>query len=287
MPEFLSLAEAVKRYVRPGACIAPEGFAQLIPFAAVHEIIRQRVQGLTVVRLTPDVICDQLVGMGCVEKLVFSWLGNPGVGSLYRVREAIEQGWPQPVDLDERSIGAMTAAYEAGASGLPIGLIRSSVGELVAEQNPNVKLIDCPFTGQRLAAVAAINPDVAVLHAQQADSAGNVHLWGITGVQKQIALAAKQVLVTVEEVVPGLQAAMNACVLPKWTITAISEVPGGAYPSYAHDYYGRDNAFYSQWDTISRSRDLFLAWMKRFVLETKDCAETLELLANERSLQNA
>ncbi len=287
MPEFLLLADAIERIIKPGACIAPEGLAHLIPFAACHEIIRQNITGLTVVRLTPDVLTDQLVGMGCVEKLVFGWIGNPGVGSLHRIREAIESGWPQPLELDERSLAAMTTAYAAGASGMPLGLLKGFVGTDLPRVNSNIQFIDCPFTGGRLAAVPAINPDVAVLHAQRADTQGNVHVWGITGVQKEIALAARQVLVTVEEVVPSLEATVNECLLPHWTITAICEVPGGAYPSYAHGYYARDNEFFAAWDAISRSRQQFHQWMSKYVLGTCDCAEYLSLLGDERGIRSA
>jgi glutaconate CoA-transferase subunit A len=230
--------------------------------------------------MTPDVIYDQLIGMGCARKLVFSWGGNPGVGSLHRFRDAVEQGWPVPLELEEHSHAGMAAAYGAGAANLPFGVLRGYAGTDLAEKTP-VAWIDCPFTGERLAAVRALRPDVTVVHAQQADRSGNVQLWGITGVQKEAVLAARRSLVTVEEVVPELVPRPGGVVLPSWAITAVSLAPGGAHPSYAHGYYDRDNDFYVRWDAISRDREAFAAWMKRHVLETADVAE------HRRSLRDA
>ncbi len=245
-----------------------EGFTHLIPFAAGHEVIRQGITDLTLVRMTPDLIYDQMIGMGCAKKLIFSWGGNPGVGSLHRLRDAVEKGHPHPIEIDERSHAAMTASYTAGAAGLPFGVLRGFTGSDLAQHNPSIKFIDCPFTGEKLAAVPSIRPDVTVIHAQRADRRGNVHLWGIVGVQKEIALAARRVIVTVEEVVDELDAPPNACILPSWVVTAVCLVPGGATPSYAHGYYERDNGFYKSWDAIARSRETFREWMKQHVLQT-------------------
>ena len=268
MPEFLSLSAAVASVVRDGDSVAMEGFTHLIPHAAGHEVIRQGKRDLTLVRMTPDVIYDQLIGMGCASKLVFSWGGNPGVGSLHRLRDACENGWPNPLAIEEHSHAAMASAYDAGAAGLPCALFRGYIGIDLARVNPRIRSVVCPFTGERLAAVPALRPDVAVIHAQKADRAGNVLLEGIVGVQKQVVLAAKRALVTVEEVVDDFgPRSPNAVILPRWTITAISEVPGGAHPSYAHGYYTRDNAYYQAWDGISRERDTFLQWMRTHVLE--------------------
>jgi glutaconate CoA-transferase, subunit A len=268
MARFLSLAEAVEEVLRDGDSVAMEGFTHLIPFAAGHEVIRQGRKHLTLIRMTPDLIYDQLVGMGCADKMVFSWTGNPGVGSLHRVRDAVENGWPQPLALEEHSHAAMANAYEAGAAGLPCAIFRGYVGVDFPKVNPNIRRVTCPFTGEELAAVPALNPDVAVIHALRADRAGNVLIEGIVGIQKQVVLAAKRSLVTVEEIVDDFgERSPNTVILPSWTVGAIACVPGGAHPSYAHGYYKRDNAYYKAWDAIARERDGFLAWIKANVLE--------------------
>jgi len=268
MSRFLSLAEAIEEVLRDGDTVAMEGFTHLIPYAAGHEAIRQRRRRLTLVRMTPDLIYDQLVGMGCAEKMVFSWTGNPGVGSLHRVRDAVENGWPVPLALEEHSHAAMANAYEAGAAGLPCAIFRGYVGVDLATVNPNIKRVTCPFTGEALAAVPALKPDVGIVHALKADRAGNVLLEGIVGVQKQVVLAARRSLVTVEEIVDDFgPRSPNAVILPAWTVGVIACVPGGAHPSYAHGYYQRDNAYYKAWDAISRERESFLAWIKANVLE--------------------
>jgi glutaconate CoA-transferase subunit A len=267
MAELVPLGKAVEELVHDGDVVALEGFTHLIPHAAGHELIRLVRRDLTLVRMTPDVVYDQLIGMGC-----FSWGGNPGVGSLHRFRDAVEHGWPAPLELEEHSHAGMAAAYAAGAANLPFGVLRGYADTDLAETTA-VAWIDCPFTGERLAAVRALRPDVAVVHAQQADESGNVQLWGIAGVQKEAVLAATRSLVTVEEIVSELAPRPGAVVLPSWAVTAVSAVPGGAHPSYAHGYYERDNDFYVRWDAISRDRDSFLAWMKRHVLETADFVE--------------
>jgi glutaconate CoA-transferase subunit A len=268
MSRFLSLAEAVESVVHDGDTVAMEGFTHLIPHAAGHEIIRQGRKRLTLVRMTPDLIYDQMIGMGCAEKVVFSWGGNPGVGSLHRFRDAYENGWPNRIAIEEHSHAAMANAYEAGAAGLPCAVFRGYIGADLPKVNPNIKFVTCPFTGERLAAVPAIRPDVGIVHAQKADRAGNVMLEGIVGVQKEVVLASKRSIVTVEEIVDDFgPRSANAAILPAWTVGAIAVVPGGAYPSYAFGYYKRDNAFYKQWDAISKDRDSYLAWMKANVLE--------------------
>jgi glutaconate CoA-transferase subunit A len=268
MSRFVSLAEAVQSTIRDGDTVALEGFTHLIPSAAGHEIIRQRRRRLTLIRMTPDLIYDQLIGMGCAEKLVFSWVGNPGVGSLHRFRDAYENGWPVPITIEEHSHAAMANAYEAGAAGLPCAIFRGYLGVDLPKVNPNIKRITCPFTGEQLAAVPAIRPDVGVVHALKADRAGNVLIEGIVGVQKEVVLASKRSIVTVEEIVDDFgERSANAVILPSWTVGAIACVPGGAHPSYAHGYYKRDNAYYKAWDAIARDRDGFLAWMKTNVLE--------------------
>jgi glutaconate CoA-transferase, subunit A len=261
-----SLREAVEELVRDGDTVALEGFTHLIPHAAGLELIRQDRRELTLIRMTPDVVYDQLIGMGCARKLVFSWGGNPGVGSLHRLRDAVENGWPRPLELEEHSHAGMAAAYQAGASNLPFGVVRGYHDNDLAART-RVASIVCPFTGEQLAAVPAHRPDVGIIHAQRADKQGNVQLWGILGVQKETVLASKRAIVTVEEVVDELEPLPGAIVLPSWVVDAVAVAPGGARPSYAHGYYERDNDFYVAWDAISRDRDTFVAWMERHVRE--------------------
>jgi len=263
--------------------VALEGFTHLIPYAAGHEVIRQRRKRLTLVRMTPDVIYDQLIGMGCARKLVFSWGGNPGVGSLHRLRGAVEQGWPAALQLEEYTHAALAAMYQAGASGLPFAMLRGFIGNDLPSVNDRIRTVACPFTGETLAAVPALRPDVTIVHAQKADRHGNVWIEGIVGAQKEAALAARRVIVTVEQFVDELRAPMNAVVLPHWVLAAVCEVPGGAYPSYAQGYYRRDNGFYLGWDAIARDPQRFLAWMQRHVLEADDFAQTLALLGRAPS----
>ena len=272
----MPLPEAVRRFVKDGQTIAMEGFTHLIPFAAGHEVIRQLRRDLTLVRMTPDILYDQLIGMGCATGLVFSWGGNPGVGSIHRFRDAIENGWPGPLAIQEHSHADMAGRYQAGASGLPFSVLRGYVGSDLPKHNSSIRSITCPFTGEKLAATPAINPDVTIIHAQKADRRGNVLITGIIGVQKEAVLAAKAAIVTVEEIVDDLQAPMNACFLPHWVLGAVCEVPNGAHPSYAYGYYNRDNAFCKAWDAISRDRDSFLAWMRQHVLGTKTHAEFMK-----------
>jgi glutaconate CoA-transferase subunit A len=264
--DVVSLSDAVSELVHDGDTVALEGFTHLIPHAAGHEIVRQRRTGLCLVRLTPDVVYDQLIGMGCASRLVFSWGGNPGVGSLHRLRDAVEHDWPRPLELEEHSHAGMAAAYAAGASNLPFAALRGYEGtDLVA--HTRVAPITCPFTGEELVAVPALRPDVGIIHAQQADRDGNVQLWGITGVQKEAVLASSRCIVTVEEIVDELELRPGGVVLAAWVIDAVAEVPGGARPSYAHGYYDRDNDFYVAWDSISRDRDTFSSWMQEHVLQ--------------------
>ncbi|MQA60962.1 MAG: CoA transferase subunit A [Actinophytocola sp.] len=263
MAEIVSLADAVAELVRDGDVVALEGFTHLIPVAAGHEIIRQRRRDLTLVRMTPDIVYDQLIGAGCARKLIFSWGGNPGVGSLHRFRDAVQNGWPEPLEIEEHSHAGMANRYVAGASGLPFAVLRGYTGTDLASVTSTIKQITCPFTGERLAAVPAINADVSIIHAQRADRAGNVQLWGLVGVQKEAVLAAKRSLVTVEEVVDELEPVDGGIVLPSWAVTRVAEVPGGAHPSYAQGYSERDNGYYAEWDPISRDRAEFEKWLER------------------------
>ncbi len=267
-----TLQAAISAHVHDGDTVALEGFTHLIPFAAGQEIIRQRRRGLHLIRMTPDLIYDQMIGAGCAERLTFSWGGNPGVGSAHRVRDAIEKAWPGPLAINEHSHAGMAAAYVAGASRLPFGMLRGYTGTDLPGVNPTIRHVVCPYTGEHIATVPALNPDVTILHAQKADRAGNVLISGILGAQKEAGLAAHRLLVTVEEIVDDLGAPMNAVVLPSWVVTAVACVPGGAWPSYARGYYSRDNAFYITWDEISRDRATFTAWIDRYVHGTDDFA---------------
>lgn len=262
-----TLEEAVRAGVRDGDSVAMEGFTHLIPHAAAHEVIRQGRRDLTLIRMTPDLIYDQLIGAGCAAKLVFSWGGNPGVGSLHRLRDAVEHDWPAPLLIEEHSHAGMVNRYVAGASGLPFAVLRGYAGTDLAKVTDSIAPVVCPFTGERLTAVSALNPDVTVIHAQRADREGNVQLWGILGAQKEAVLAAKRAIVTVEEIVPELDPRPGAILLPHWVIDWVCEVPGGAAPSYAAGYTDRDNGFYRDWDAVSRDRERFGEWIAANVKE--------------------
>ena len=268
MARITTLDSAVRDLVRDGDTVAFEGFTHLIPHAAAHEVIRQGKRDLTLVRMTPDVIYDQMIGMGLARKVVFSYAGNPGVGLLRRLRDTVENGWPNRPEIEEHSHAAMANAYEAGASGLPCAIFRGYRGAGLKAVNPNIRSVTCPFTGEELAAIPSIRPDVTIIHAQKANKRGDVLIEGIVGVQKEAVLAAKRSIVTVEEIVDDFDDVhTNLCILPHWTVTAIVHVPGGAHPSYAHGHYVRDNAAYLAWDEISADRAKFTAWMKANVLD--------------------
>ncbi len=264
MGNLSTLADAVQGLVRDGDSVALEGFTHLIPFAAGHELIRQGRRELELIRMTPDVLYDQMVGVGAARKLVFSYAGNPGVGSLHRLRDAVENGWPRPLEIEEHSHAGMANRYAAGASGLPFAVLRGYRGTDLA-RHTRVRPIVCPFTGEELAAVPALRPDVAIVHAQEADRDGNVQLWGIPGVQKEAVLAAKRSLVTVERIVDELTRRPGGIVIPGWVIDAVAAAPGGSRPSYSQGVTERDNDFYRDWDQISRDRDAFGAWIDEHV----------------------
>ncbi|MGH8928967.1 MAG: CoA transferase subunit A [Acidimicrobiia bacterium] len=267
MAEFMTLREAVASSIKDGQTVALEGFTHLIPFAAGHEIIRQGRKNLSLIRMTPDLLYDQMIGMGCATRLTFSWGGNPGVGSLHRFRDAVERGWPHPIELDEHSHAAMANAWAAGAAGLPFAVFRGYLGTDLASVNPRIATVTCPFTGEELAAVPALRPDVGVIHAQRADRDGNVLIEGIVGAQKEVVLASRFSLVTVEELVDDLRVpSPNSVVLPGWAIDVIAAYPGGSSPSYAHGYNRRNNSEYVAWDAISADRQIFLDWMDRNVM---------------------
>jgi glutaconate CoA-transferase subunit A len=247
--EITSLADAVSDLVHDGDTVALEGFTHLIPVAAGQEIIRQRKRDLTLVRMTPDIVYDQLIGAGCARKLIFSWGGNPGVKN-------------DTLELEEHSHAGMANRYVASASHLPFAVLRGYNGTSLPEHTDTIKTITCPFTGEQLTAVPALDLDVGIIHAQQADKQGNVQLWGQVGVQKETVLGAKRSLVTVEEIVDELQPKPNSVVLPRWVVSRVVLVPGGAKPSYAQDYYDRDNQAYRDWDAVSKDSDKFAAWLE-------------------------
>jgi glutaconate CoA-transferase subunit A len=279
--EVVGLREAVAGLVSDGDSVALEGFTHLIPTAAAHEIVRQEKNDLTLIRMTPDLIYDQMIGMGCASKLIFSWGGNPGVGSLHRFRDAVEKGWPQPLELEEHSHAGMANRYMAGASNLPFAVLRGYVGTDLPKVTSTIAPITCPFTGEELMAVPALRPDVAVIHAQQADRRGNVAIWGIVGIQKEAVMSARRAIVTVEEIVDELEPHPFQVILPSVVVDAISVVPHGAHPSYADGYYDRDNAFYAAWDPVGRDREAFREWMERHVLGTEDFAGHLRSIREE------
>lgn len=281
LTKISSLREAVGDLVRDGDEVALEGFTHLIPTAAAHEVIRQEKKALTLVRMTPDIIYDQMIGMGCAAKLIFSWGGNPGVGSLHRLRDAVEHGYPYPLQIEEHSHAGMANRYVAGASNLPFAVMRGYVGTDLPEVTSTISTVTCPFTGEELAAVPALEPDVAIIHAQQADRKGNVAIWGITGIQREAALSAKRVLVTVEEVVEEFEPRQFQVVLPAPAVDAVAVEPGGALPSYAAGYYERDNTFYEAWDRVARDRETFEDWMGRHVLSTGGFPEYLASVHEE------
>jgi glutaconate CoA-transferase subunit A len=264
MARVVSLTDAVAELVHDGDSVALEGFTHLIPFAAGHELLRQGRRELELIRMTPDLLYDQMIGVGAARRLVFSYGGNPGVGSLHRFRDAVENGWPNPIELEEHSHAGMANRYMAGAADLPFAVLRGYAGtDLVA--HTTVSFIECPFTGERLAAVAAMRPDVAIVHAQEADGDGNVQLWGIPGVQKEAVLAAKRSLVTVERIVERLVPRPGAVVIPEWALSFVATAAGGSQPSYSQGVTERDNDFYRAWDEISRDRERFCAWMDEHV----------------------
>jgi glutaconate CoA-transferase subunit A len=266
MAELTTLREAVSELVRDGDSVAMEGFTHLIPFAAGHELLRQGRTDLELIRMTPDITYDQMIGMGAARKLVFAYGGNPGVGSLHRFRDAIEHDWPRALELEEHSHAGMANRDAAGAARLPFAVMRGYVGTDLFERT-SVKPISCPFTGEQLVAVPALRPDVAIVHAQEADRVGNVQLWGIPGVQKEAILGAERSIVTVERIVDRLEPRPGAVVIPGWVIDRVAQVPGGSQPSYSLGITSRDNDFYRFWDGLSRDRERFTAWMNQHVLE--------------------
>jgi glutaconate CoA-transferase subunit A len=267
-----SMREAIATHVRDGMSVAIEGFTAFICFAAGHEIIRQRRRDLTLIRMTPDLIYDQMVAAGVARRLVFSYLGNPGVGALHALRRAVEQGIPAPLEVEEYSHYGMIGRYVAGASRLPFFPLRSYVGSDMPSVNERVKFVESPYGDGPVAVVPPLNPDVAILHAQRADANGNTQLWGLLGVQKEVAFAAKQVIVVVEEIVDEavIRADPNRTLIPGLVVSAVVQESFGAHPSYVQGYYDRDNEFYLAWDAISRDRAALDGWLAEWVYGVED-----------------
>ena len=276
----LSMKEAVATYVQDGISLAVEGFTSSICFAAGHEIIRQGRRDLTLTRMTPDLIYDQMVAAGVARKLIFSYLGNPGVGPLHCIRRAIEQGVPQPLEIEEYSHYGMAGRYMAGATNLPFFPLRSYAGTDMPAVNPLIRTVDSPYGDGPVAVVPPLKPDVAILHAQRADVEGNTHLWGLLGCQKEVAFAANKVIVVVEEIVEQdiIRADPNRTLIPGLIVDAVVHEPYGAHPSYVQGYYDRDNDFYIKWDTISRGEENTQAWLKEWVYDIPDRAAYLQKL---------
>ncbi len=278
-----SMQEAIAGHVRDGMSVAIEGFTAFICFAAGHEIIRQGRRDLTLIRMTPDLIYDQMIAAGVASRLVFSYLGNPGVGSLHCVRRAVEKGIPAPLLVEEYSHYGMVGRYTAGAMKLPFFPLRSYTGSDMPGVNPRIRFVESPYGDGSIAVVPPLNPDVAIIHAQRADTSGNAQLWGLLGVQKEAAFAAKQVIVVVEEIVEEavIRADPNRTLIPGLIVDAVVHEPFGSHPSYVQGYYDRDNDFYLKWDELSRDEAQTRAWLDEWVYGVKDRAEYVEKLGQE------
>lgn len=286
MSKLLTMQQAMSRFVHDGDSVVMEGFTHLIPFAAGHELIRQRRQNLALIRLTPDLIFDQMIAAGCARKLFFSWAGNPGVGSLYAFRRAVEQGIPAPLELEEYSHFGLALRLQAGAAGVPFLPTRNFAGSDLPRVNPNIRRVTCPHSGEELWSVPALNPDVAILHAQRADEEGNTQVWGLVGVHKEAAFASHRVIVVVEEIVSQevIRRDPNRTLIPGFRVNAVVHEPFGAHPSFVQGYYDRDNAFYERWDEISREADGLRRYLDESVYGLPDRRAYIEKMgpASER-----
>jgi len=281
--KLTSMREAIAELVRDGDSVAIEGFTHLICFAAGHEIIRQRKRNLTLCRLTPDLIYDQMVAAGCARKLVFSYLGNPGVGSLHAVRRAVEKGIPAPLELEEYTHFGMVARYIAGAANLPFYPVRTFAGSDLLRVNPLIRQVENPYGSGMVFVVPPLNPDVAIIHVQRADVEGNAHIWGLVGVQVEAAFAAKRVIVVAEEIVDEaiIRSDPNRTVIPGLIVNAVVHEPFGAHPSYAQGYYDRDTEAYIAWDTISREHQTLQQWLDEWVYGLSGRAEYVDKLGSQ------
>lgn len=278
--KLLSMKDAIAKYVHDGATIAIEGFTAFICFSAAHEIIRQNRRDLTLCRMTPDLIYDQMIAAGCARKLIFSYLGNPGVGPLYCIRRAVEKGIPRPLEIEEYSHFGTICRYMAGAARLPFFPLHSYLGDDLPKVNPKIKFVESPYDGSRIAVVPPLNPDVAIIHAQRADVKGNTQIWGLLGSQKEVAFAARHLVVVVEEIVDEsvIRSDPNRTVIPNLAVDAVVHQPYGAHPSYVQGVYDRDNDFYLKWSKLSRDEEKTRQWLDEWVYGVNDWEEYLAKL---------
>jgi glutaconate CoA-transferase subunit A len=287
------MKDAIARFVRDGDLVVMEGFTHLIPFAAGHEIIRQRRRDLTLARLTPDLIYDQLIAAGCVSKMIFSWAGNPGVGPLHAFRRAVEKGVPRPLAIEEYTHFGMVLRFMAGASNLPFLPTRNYPGTDLTKVNPGFQKIQSPYADETLWCVPAIRPDVTIVHAQRADAEGNTQVWGLYGVQKEAAFASRRVIVSVEEIVASsvIRSDPNRTIIPGFVVSAVVHEPFGAHPSFVQGAYDRDNAFYVEWDAVSKDEAGLTRYLDEWVHGVPDRAayikkmgERVKTLAADRQM---
>ncbi|GMQ80614.1 MAG: CoA transferase subunit A [Rhodothermia bacterium] len=278
--KLTTMADAISRFVEDGSTILIDGFTHLICFAAAHEIIRQRKRNLTLCRMTPDLIYDQMIAAGCASKVIFSWAGNPGAGSLFGLRRAIEKQIPGPLEVEEYSHFGLAARLIAGAANLPFYPVQSYLGSDLPEVNPRIRTVTCPYTERSIATVPALNPDIAIVHAQRADSDGNTQVWGITGIQKETAFAAKSVIVVVEELVDSkvIRSDPNRTLIPGMVVDAVVLEPLGCHPSYVQGYYDRDNDFYIAWGDISRDQSSLDRYLDEWIYGVGSRSEYVEKL---------
>ena len=281
--KLIPMQEAVSRWVTDGDSLVIEGFTHLICFAAAHEIIRQGKRDLTLSRMTPDLIYDQMIGAGCARKVIFSWAGNPGAGPLYAFRRAVEQGIPKSIEIEEYTHFGMAARFAAGAARLPFMPMRSEGGSDLPKVNPNLRSVQCPYTGEDLSVVPALNPDIAFIHVQRADLLGNSQVWGVLGVQKEAAFASEKLVVVAEEIVDEelIRSDPNRTLIPGFLVDAVVHEPWGCHPSFAQGYYDRDNDFYVAWRHICKDREAFERYLEEWVYGVASRAEYVERMGEE------
>lgn len=289
MSKVLTMKDAIARFVSDGDLVVLEGFTHLIPFAAGHEIIRQRKRDLTIARLTPDLIYDQLIAAGCARKMIFSWAGNPGVGPLHAFRRAVEKGVPRPLEIEEYTHFGMVLRFMAGASNLPFLPTRNYPGTDLTAVNPLFRQIRSPYSDETLWCVPAIRPDVTIVHAQRADADGNTQVWGLYGVQKEAAFASRRVIVTVEEIVPStvIRSDPNRTIIPGTIVSAVVHEPFGAHPSFVQGAYDRDNDFYVEWDRISKDEAGLKGYLDEWVYGLPDRAAYIGKIGARRGALEA
>jgi len=287
MTEIMSMKEAIRTFVHSNDTLYMAGFTHLIPFSAGHEIIRQKIDNLTLSRPTSDLVYDQMIAAGLAKKVIFSWAGNPGVGTLRAFRRALEDGYPNHIEIEEYTHFGTICRILAGAMNLPFFPLKSNLGSDLPKNNPNIKFIECPYTKQKISIVPALNPDVAIIHAQRADKNGNTQVWGIVADHKEAAFAAKKVIVSVEEIVDEfvVRSDPNKTLIPGFIVDALVEEPWAAHPSYAQGYYDRDNDFYLQWGELSRDVDLLEKWLNEWIFGVENRSEYMKKLSAEKLMK--